>query len=147
LSAAERFANGDRHAVNLEFSIGGTDLHVRVEMRADEVHTAFRTGSAELRAALTQEWQAVNAQPGERSMRFVAPVFSASVGGDSSTSGFSGDTAWQQHREPAARDDAPYSFSRFSRAASANPTVDTTKTNPPPIPAWFGPARRLQTFA
>ncbi|MEO5958598.1 MAG: hypothetical protein ABIR80_05745 [Opitutaceae bacterium] len=147
LSVAERFANGDRHSVNLEFSIGGSDLHVRVEMRADEVHTAFHTASAELRDALTHEWQSVSAQSGDRSMRFAAPVFSASDRSDGATSSFSGDTSWQHQREPA-RDDAPHSFSRFSRTPpAANPTVETTKTVAPSTPAWFGPARRLQTFA
>jgi hypothetical protein len=95
LTAADRFSSGDRHAVNLQFSVGGADLSVRVELRADEVRTTFRTDSPELRAALTHEWQVVNTETSsDRSFRVSPPVFSATD--SANLAAFSGDSAPRQ---------------------------------------------------
>ena len=91
LTAVERFSSGDRHAVNMQFSVGGADLTVRVELRADQVHATFRTDSPELRAALATEWSAVTPQGGDRGLRLAPPVFGASS--DGNFGGFSGDTS------------------------------------------------------
>ncbi|HVU35305.1 MAG TPA: hypothetical protein VHE61_17850, partial [Opitutaceae bacterium] len=95
LSAADRFAAQDQHSVNLQFSVGGSDLNVRVELRAGEVHTTFRTDSPDLRNALSNEWQAVNAQSGsDRSVRLAQPVFTSSTQAGTS---FSGDGSPRQN--------------------------------------------------
>src|SRR5581483_11633984 len=76
LEVADRFTAQDRHTVNLQFSVAGQDLAVRVELRADEVRTTFRTDSPELRNALAHEWQSVAGQgTSERGLRLVTPTF------------------------------------------------------------------------
>jgi len=107
LDVAERFATREHHTVNLQFSVGGADLGVRVELRADEVRTTFRTDSAELRAALSHEWQAVTGGgSGDRAVRMAPPVFAASD--PFSGGGFSGGGASRQRdqqQQPPARND------------------------------------------
>ncbi|HVS53702.1 MAG TPA: hypothetical protein VHD62_15205 [Opitutaceae bacterium] len=142
LSLAERFASTDRHTVNLHFSIGGSDLQVRVEMRADEVRTAFRTESPELRDALAHEWQAIDSQAGDRAIRFADPVFSSSPSTQDGAS-----QQQPQHREPAARP-LPADDARLFRGAGhrdANATADATPARAAtPI---LGHAARLHAFA
>jgi hypothetical protein len=118
LTAVHRFSTSDRHAVNLQFSVGGADLSVRVELRADEVRATFHTDSAELRTALSQEWRAAAANDGERSLRLAPPVFS---GNDTAGSAaFSGDQASQQRHPSSARQaDEMFSFSTSRTGASA----------------------------
>jgi hypothetical protein len=106
LSAVERFAGAERHSVNLDFSIAGHELSVRVELRADEVRATFCTNSPELRAALAQEWQAVsggNAREG--SVKLGAPIFTAnaSVGEPSAASSFSGGEGFAQKKHSDTR--------------------------------------------
>lgn len=118
LNAAERVASREQSAVNLEFSVGGEDLSVRVELRANEVHATFRTDSAELRAALSHEWQSVTTGSGERGSRLATPVFTGSE-----TNGFSassGDTASQQRESGAQRsqEQAHLPSARFAPAGS-----------------------------
>lgn len=97
LSVTDRFAAREQHSVNLQFSVGGTDLNVRVELRAGEVHTTFRTDSPELRSALASEWQAVTGQNREdRSARLAPPVF---AGNQNQSSSFSGDSAPKQQQQ------------------------------------------------
>ena len=96
LTAAERFAAGDRHAVNLQFFVGGADLAVRVELRANEVRATFRTDSAELRTALAHEWQAVSADATDRPVRLAPPVFTSNLGDASGFGAFTGDNASRQ---------------------------------------------------
>lgn len=106
LSAVERFAGAERHSVNLDFSIAGHELSVRVELRADEVRATFCTNSPELRAALAQEWQAVsggNAREG--SVKLGAPIFTAnaSAGESSAASSFSGGEGFAQKKHSDTR--------------------------------------------
>jgi hypothetical protein len=101
LTAVERFTAGDRHSVQMQFSVGGTDLSVRVELRGAEVRTTFRTDSPELRNALAHEWQAATADSADRSVRIAPPVFSSN--NNQGFSAFSGDTASQQQRDARAR--------------------------------------------
>ena len=122
LTAAERFSAGDRHAVNLQFSVGGADLTVRVEMRADEVRTMFRTDSPELRAALAQEWQTVNTGA-DRALRLTPPVFASTD--HANLAAFSGDSAPHQ-RESGARATADEN-STFAAVRSTR----TTRFAPP----------------
>jgi hypothetical protein len=84
LAMADHFSDGAQRGVSLQFSVSGVDLAVRVEMRADGVHTTFRTESPELRAALAHEWQTVvSTQPGERAQKLADPVFTSASGGSS----------------------------------------------------------------
>jgi hypothetical protein len=73
-------------SVQLRLRVGDADLAVRVELRNGTVHTNFRTDSADLRAALTREWQAVAAATPEQLRQFVEPVFSSATGGESFSS-------------------------------------------------------------
>jgi hypothetical protein len=147
LSLAEKFASTDRHTVNLQFSIGGADLQVKVELRRDEVHTAFHTESPELRSALAHEWQAMNGAHSDRAIRFTDPVFSASSRDDENSARFTHDSAsQQQHREPAPQREngqRPGSFSRGRPPVTPSVQVAT----PQPSSPSGGNTRRLHTFA
>lgn len=88
LAAAGRFSGGDRQAVNLHFSVGGSELAVRVEMRAGEVRATFQTDSSELRDALAVQWQVMTADPASRSFRLAPPVITGNVPDGSASSAF-----------------------------------------------------------
>ena len=123
LNATERFASRDQNSVNLQFTVGGSDLNVRVELRAGEVHTTFRTDSAELRAALSNEWQSVTSQSsGDRSIRLATPVFTSGTGTGTSTSGDG--TQRQAQQQPEARQ----AFSMTSSAARNSFTTTSVPT-------------------
>jgi hypothetical protein len=148
LTAAHRFSTGERQAVSLQFSVGDADLRVRVEMRADEVRATFRTDSAELRAALSHEWNSTNANAGERPFRLATPVFASNDA--SAFSAASGDQAsqqQQQQRESAARQaNDPFaaitSRSRVGRdSAAAAPVANAAPRAP------LSTTRHLHTLA
>ncbi len=109
LTTVERFSTGVRQSVNLNFSVGGNDLNVRVELRADAVHTTFLTDSPELRTALAHAWQAApgTTDSGERPLRLVTPVFAGHASSSSSTASnltsFSGGDSSSRQRESDAR--------------------------------------------
>lgn len=118
LSATDRFTARDQHSVNLQFSVGGADLNVRVELRSGEVHTTFRTDSPELRAALSSEWNSMTSQQnGDRSARLATPVFAGSDKTETGTS-FSGDGASQQ-RDPQSQ-----------QASTPNPGLGGSRRGP-----------------
>lgn len=98
---AQRSRAEDASVVNLHFKFAGEDLAVRVQLRGGEVHTQFRTDSAELRAALANEWRAVAGQGGEPGARLIEPVFAGS--GASGQHGFGsaphGQSSSQQHAQ------------------------------------------------
>lgn len=94
LSAAERLGQGERSAVNLQFPMGDTELSVRVELRDAEVRTTFHTDSAELRAALARECQALSLESPDRGYRLAAPLISGGGANDSTAfSAFAGDAS------------------------------------------------------
>jgi hypothetical protein len=103
LTAVERLGAGERQTVNLQFSVGGADLAVRVELRADEVRATFRTDSPELRAALAQEWQAVTADAGDRAFRLAPAVITANSSDGSALAAFVGDGSSRQREGQARR--------------------------------------------
>jgi hypothetical protein len=77
-------------------------------MRADEVRATFKTDSPELRAALSQEWNASQPSGAERSMRLAPPSFTSTDG--AGTGGFAGHGSSRQH-DPSARGNAePFSL-------------------------------------
>ncbi len=156
LTAAEQFTSRAQQSVKLHFSVGGTDLSVRVELRANQVHATFHSDSPELNSALahawqgsalTHEWQgaalaqmwtsANGAESGDRSPRFAAPVFTGSsqLADDSAFTGFTGGDASSQQRGTGARhdDENAAAFGRRGRAASlagAGTAAGTDSTSP-----------------
>jgi hypothetical protein len=145
LETVERFATGSAPAVNLRFSVGGSDLAVRVELRGGEMHATFRTDSTELRTVLAQEWQSMCGSEAGRSLRAIEPVFVPAR-----STGFgaaSGEGAPQQQRDPGAR--------QFDEPIPARPsavlpseslsTSDPVASAPRLVP--LATALRLHTFA
>jgi hypothetical protein len=146
MTAVERFSTGDRHAVQLQFSVGGADLAVRVEMRGDEVHTTFRTDSPELRSALAHEWQATTSDTADLSVRIATPVFSSN---DSANfSAFSGDTASRQRDARSRRSEAEDVFSSVAVRARGGNAVATSIDSATSAPrAASATALHLSTLA
>ena len=133
-----------RHAavstVSLRLKFAGADLAVRVELRDGAVHTQFRTDSADLRAALAQEWQAVAADPAAHVLRFLEPVFNASPADsrEEARSLAGGGTGGAPHERPAPHAD-PAASSLFAvrpRANAASPVgpadAGTRRPSAPP---------------
>ncbi len=98
LVAADWLTGRDRQSVNLQFSLGGAELVVRVEMRGHHVHTFFRSDSSEVCTALAREWQACSVAAPERFVRFEPPAISSGSGDAAGT--FAGDTPSRQHHAP-----------------------------------------------
>lgn len=141
---AERVAKADSQSINLRFSIGESDLRVRVGYSGDEVRTTFLTESPELRAALLQEWQALSLPSADRAnVRFADPVFPSSGQGEASNPSF--DSASQQHRESAARRDPSSAPIEFFRPR----TAEDFTTPPAPVRGSLpdSSTQRLHTFA
>lgn len=78
LATAERFTPSTQSVANLKLSVGDSELLIRVEIRAGEVHATFRTDSPELRAALSHEWRAASLPSVDQTLRLAAPVFASS---------------------------------------------------------------------
>ena len=147
LTAVERFSSGDRHAVDLQFAVGGSNLSVRVELRADEVRTVFHTDSPELRTALTHAWQAESGGATERSFRLTTPVFSSADSGH--LGAFSGDSAPRQNN-PGAQRAADENFATVAsrvRGDSATASVTTESTLAAARPAAPATTLHLHAFA
>lgn len=146
MTAVERFSAGDRHAVQLQFSVGGADLAVRVELRGEEVRTTFRTDSPELRSALAHEWQASTPDNADRSVRIAAPVFASNE--SANFTAFSGDTASRQRDARGRRAEADDLFSAVAaRARGANPVTAATETATPVARTATATARHFSTLA
>jgi hypothetical protein len=132
LTAADRVGSGEHQTVNLQFSVGGNDLNVRVELRADQVHATFRTDSPELRNALAHEWQAVNASAdSDRSLRLASPSFTSVSGSPDSSnlSSFSGGEGFSRQRDSDARRAGEDPFQVVAaRARSSAPVASESAT-------------------
>lgn len=147
LRAVDIAAAGTQKSVNLDFAVGDADLNVRIEIRAEEVHTTFRTDSAELRTALAQEWQAIAASPAaERGLRLApasfasadAPALNAS-GGDASSR--------ERHSQAQQSEHPPVAFTSAGRARAA--ASDHSVSAAPAIRSLVAAAtsRHLHTLA
>jgi len=101
LATTERFTPSTQSVANLKLSVGDSELAVRVEVRAGEIHATFRTDSPELRAALSLECRSAAMQPGDQPLRLAAPVFASSERslGDHS-GGYSGEQPAQGREQP-----------------------------------------------
>jgi len=62
--------------VSVRMKLAGEDLAIRVRLRDGEVHTSFQTASADLRAAISREWQVAASESPQRILRFHEPEFS-----------------------------------------------------------------------
>jgi hypothetical protein len=133
LSLADRLSTVDQNIVNLRFSIAGKDLRVRVGLWGNEVRTAFRTESPELRVALANEWQVLTAKETDQvPFRFADPIFSSMDGGSTSANVFA-DTS--SHQESARREPSHASTSlAFNmpshRALSEQPKEPSAQLSP-----------------
>jgi hypothetical protein len=119
LQAAELLSLREQKSVSLQFSVGGADLSVRVELHANEVRATFRTDSPELRDALSREWQAVASTPtnSDRPFRMAPAVFTASD--QSAHNPFSGDASSRQRDQQAQRSAHERSSTAPGRARGA----------------------------
>ena len=98
---AQRSGSANASSVNLHFKFGGDDLAVRVQMRGGEVLTQFLTDSADLRRAITSEWQKMAGQGGVAGLRLLEPVVTPAGAGGST--GFGSDSQGQNHAQQNAR--------------------------------------------
>jgi hypothetical protein len=102
LATTERFTPSTQSVANLKLAVGDSELTVRVEVRAGEIHATFRTDSPELRAALSHEWRSAAMQPAEQSLRLAAPVFASSERSlGEQSAGYSGEQPAQGREQPA----------------------------------------------
>ncbi len=144
MSVADLSATRQQHAVNLQFSVGGTPLEVRVEMRAGEVHTTFRTDSNDLRAALSDAWQSASASS-DKTMRLITPVFAP--GSSSYMSSDTGGSFAQQQRQAAGQEQSK----NFALAGGGSNRATESRSVPATAPATSTPSLlttlHLHTFA
>jgi hypothetical protein len=147
MNVVERYSAGDRHSLSMQFSVGGADLSVRVEMRGDQVRTTFRTDSPELRNALAHEWQAASSDLTDRSVRIAPPVFSANHA--SNFSSFSGDSASQQRDARSRHNEAEDLFSSVASRSRAAAVGSSSRESAAPAAsaATAGTALHLSTLA
>ena len=150
LEVADRAGSGSQRSVDLQFSVSGVDLSVRVELRGNAVHTTFRTDSPELRTALAHEWQSVATDATtSQSQRLADPVFASNSANSGPATGTNAD-----QRDSGARQQAPtadeFAGARTAsrlRAESASATnVSTASVSPTRIAPLAVPGR-LNAFA
>jgi hypothetical protein len=148
LSIADQTVATDQRTVRLQFTVGGEELAVRVELRGERVHTTFRTDSPDLRSALAHEWQSVAAaQNGGRTQRLADPVFSSNSSG--SGNGMSSDSGAAHQRDSSSRHPQATSEELFGvrRALATTQAVSASAPVPPAIASSGLNPLRLHTFA
>jgi hypothetical protein len=146
LTVADHLASGEQRSVRLQFTVGGEDLAVRVELRGDKVHTTFRTDSSELRSVLAQEWQSVSGgQSGVRTQRLADPVFASSSSSGSGQHGMSSDSGSTHQRDPRQPHFSSEQVLGSRRAIATTPTAPVAAAATP-VTASLN-SLRLQTFA
>jgi hypothetical protein len=102
IAALDRHEGLGQKMLDLQFHVGDERLALRVELKDGTVHTTFHTESAEMRSALTQEWQAVVPSAVGREIRLAEPVFNSSpTGGDQSAFSSLGQGAPHQRGQAA----------------------------------------------
>lgn len=132
MHATEQLAARDQKSVRLQFSVGDAQLDVRVALHANEVRTQFRTDSAELRQALSHEWQAVAVElgSGDRGLRMAPAVFSSSSNDQSAFNAFAGDTSSRQREHRAAQEANGRSPRAVATVAGGRATADAVLASP-----------------
>jgi hypothetical protein len=143
ITAAESLSTGSQQAVNMQFSVGNADLSLRVELKNGEIHTTFRTDSADLRLDLQHEWQSANPGSGSGTVKLAEPIFTSSGNAASSAAGENA----QQQRGGQARQDGSPSASGSSGFGS-RATVSAVQTESAPrSPVSHSTSIHLQAFA
>ena len=152
LAVADQAASSGQRSVNLQFSVSGVDLSVRVELRGDAVHTTFRTDSPELRTALEHEWQEVSSdgQP-SRTQRLADPVFaSGSANGNAAATNTAADQRDSGARQQSATPEDSANARASARLRSADSASPATAANATPTATRVAPLQvpgRLNAFA
>jgi hypothetical protein len=142
ISAAESLSTGNQQAVNMQFSVGNADLSLRVELKNGEIHTTFRTDSADLRLDLQHEWQSANPGSGTGSVRLAEPIFTSSGNASSSAAG-----EFAQQRGGQGRPDSSPSTSGNPGLGSHSPASAQEAEAPARMPASHSTSLHLQAFA
>ncbi len=149
LHAVEHVASREQSSVQLKLSVAGEELAVRVELRADEVRTTFRTDSSELRAALAHEWQQVasGTVPVERPVR-VAPASFVAAAEQSALNASAGDTSSRERHAGRRRSDDEQIVTGWrSRPAPTIASLPHAAAIAIPSSARSGGSHRLHTLA
>jgi hypothetical protein len=134
-------ADAPAHVVSMNFKIGGEDLSVRVELRGTEVRTQFSTSSAELRAALSGEWQGAGPGGGSHNLTFAEPEFTQSAA--SSNGSFAEGGAGYRGREKDGEGSAP-AWSSTQADAAGLESADVSPVSPS---TPLGASAHLRAFA
>lgn len=134
---------GQPATVHLRLRVAGEDLAIRVELREGAVHTSFSTDSAELRRALSDEWQVAASESQGRTLRLLEPQFVSPARGGAESFNAGGQSAQGQaqsrsQQEPAAT----------PRPAVAAPLSESAAAViAPAVPAFTPTALHLTAFA
>ncbi len=147
LDAADRVASREQRSVDLDFTVGGAKLAVRVELQGGEVRTTFRTESSDLRVALAHEWEAV-ASGGEGRAFHLAPPTITGADTPARNDSFSDASSRQQERQQEresrealnVRDPAADGRNRAGQPAAGIPA-------PRMVPFPSGTSQHLHHFA
>jgi hypothetical protein len=142
ITAAESLSTGNQQAVNMQFSVGNADLSLRVELKNGEIHTTFRTDSADLRLDLQHEWQSANPGSGSGSVKLAEPIFTSSGNAASSAAGENA-----QQRGGQARQDTSSSASASTNFGSRATTSAAEAESPARVPVSHSSSLHLQAFA
>jgi len=151
LDAAQVAADARRSTVELKFTVGGSELQVRVDLRQDEVQATFRTESPDLRHALAHEWDSVvTAAAAERGVRLLPAIFSSAAtqpdAGQSGAFNFAGGDQSAAQREAQTRRSESTRTGALARRAAA--TVAVAPDAGGPVPRVSLPtSRHLHTLA
>jgi hypothetical protein len=138
LSSAEIFNSGGHKAVNLQFSMGNTDLSLTVQLRNGEIHTTFSTDSADLRSDLAHAWQSANPTSGG-SLRLAEPVFTSPGATD-------GGSSFQQRGGQSQSEPAQTAAGNSGSNASTASTPDAADSLAQ-SPVSLATSLHLQAFA
>lgn len=142
-AAALLTSAGEGRTVDLQFSVAGAELAIRVEWRDGEIRTTFRTDSVDLRAALGREWQAMSSEPHSRPFQMVPPVIGTLT--DSASGSFGSAGGQQQPRDHEAR---PSARPNFAKSPASAPVSGPAGAGVPTGPGRLLPTSlHLHTFA
>jgi hypothetical protein len=140
----ERMRDAAHSSVELKLSFDDARLTVRVQLRDGEVQTTFRTDSAELRQALSNQWQqqapALTANASDRPLRIADPLFAAASGSQGSAGASTGDQPDSRQAPVFTAEKSLFSFSRTQSQSSFAPVVASS-------PVYLPTSLRLNVFA
>ncbi len=142
LNAAES-ATTSSNSVSLRFQVGDADLSLHVELRNGEVHTTFRTDSADLRSDLADAWQSSAPGAGSPGITLASPVITSATTLDAGAG--EGGHARRDARGSEGTQDSGLSQASLSRGTSSESPSVTDPT--PSRPVHARGSAHLLTFA